>query len=73
MSLPRFLAAASAGALFCFWAVFLVAAIAGGGGILWDGRAHDGFSPGYFALLYGTPLMAAVMSFLALRRSERDA
>jgi hypothetical protein len=50
--------------------VFLFVAIVGAGRVLWDGMAHDGFSPEYFAVLYGTPLVATALSFLALRKGR---
>ena len=70
MSVLRFLAAASTGALLCYWAIFLFAAYVGTGTLLWDGRAQDGFSPAYFASLYGPPLAAVVLTYLALRKDR---
>ena len=72
MSFGRFFLAALAGALLCYWAIFVMVAYLGTGTLLWDGRAHDGFSPAYFASLYGPPVVATVFSYFALRTRRPD-
>ena len=70
MSLPRFLMAFGAGLLVCYWLLFLYMILGVTGIILWDGRDKDGLNLPYLVSLYGPPILAAVLSYFALRSAH---
>ena len=70
MSLARFLIAAAAGAVFGCWAVCLLLAF-GDAGFRLDGSQQGAFVPGYFLMIYGPPIVVALLSYLALRKNKQ--
>ncbi len=70
MSLVRFFVAASAGVVFGVWAVCLILAF-GDGGLQLNGFQQGEFVPAYFAMIYGPPIVVALLSYLALRKNRQ--
>jgi membrane protein DedA with SNARE-associated domain len=70
MSVGRFILAAIAGALLCYWALFLFVAGGMAGEIYWTGNNHGTFVPGYLVSLYAPPVIAGVLGYFALRRRK---
>ncbi len=70
MRLAPFFTAASAGAVFGFWAVCLLLAF-GDGGVHLNGSQQGVFVPEYFLMIYGPPIIVALLSFLALRNQKQ--
>jgi hypothetical protein len=70
MSRARFFIAAAAGAVFGVWVLCLLLAF-GDAGLGLDGSQQGVFVPGYFLMIYGPPIMVALLSYLALRKNKQ--
>jgi hypothetical protein len=62
--------AAAAGAVFGFWAALLLLAF--GTGVQLNGFQQGQFVPGYFLMIYGPPIIIAVLSYFSLRKSRQS-
>ena len=72
MSFMRYIAAATSGALLCYWAMFLFVAGGMAGEIYWTGNNHGTFIPGYLVSLYAPPILAGALGYFALQRRKNS-
>jgi hypothetical protein len=63
--------AAAAGAVFGFWAALMILAV-GDAGVQLSGFQQGQFVPLYFLMIYGPPIIIAVLSYFSLRRTRQS-
>ena len=71
MTLTRFFLAAAAGAIFGFWAALLLLAFVDAG-VQLNGFQQGQFVPGYFLMIYGPPIIVAVLGYFSLRKTRES-